>query len=145
MYRTADRGSPFYEAFAATQLSRVLVVEDDAEFRRLIAVTLRRDGFHVVEATNGRELVEHVARAVQAGDPPFDLIVSDIRMPRMTGLEAVAGLRAADWSTPVVLITAFGDAEAEAEATRLGAVLLAKPFDLCDLRTVVMQLAHASI
>jgi DNA-binding NtrC family response regulator len=69
---------------------------------------------------------------------PLDLIITDVRMHGVTGLEILAGLRENDWSTPVILMTAFGDAELHAEAMRLGALaVLDKPFELDALRTLV--------
>lgn len=139
-----DRGSRLFQIACTKTRLRVLVAEDDDAFRRLLASTLRRDGFEVVEARNGRELVDHVAALVQRTAEPFDVIISDIRMPVMTGIDALAGLRAADWSTPVILITAFGDETTRAEAMQLGAgAFFAKPFDLADLRTTALYLAGA--
>ncbi len=121
---------------------RVLLAEDDPSFRLLVAASLRRDGFEVTEVGDGRELVRRVASHVQAGEDPFDLVVSDIRMPQMTGLDALAGLRRADWATRVILISAFADHEVREEARRLGAdAVFSKPFDLSDLRTMAMHFA----
>ncbi|MBK9035579.1 MAG: response regulator [Myxococcales bacterium] len=137
-----EPGSPAYRRAVSQRTRHVVVAEDDAIFRRLIAVTLRRDGFSVSEARDGRELVNHMASLAQRRGPAVDLIISDIRMPVMTGLDALAGLRGADWVTPVILITAFGDDEARLEAKRLGAdALFAKPFELNDLRTMALHLA----
>lgn len=115
--------------------ARLLLAEDDPELRRMMARALRRRGYAVVEAHDGRELVEVLLRAVtgERGLMPA-LIVSDVRMPGHTGLEVLARLRRIDWRTPVILLTAFGDPETHAEAERLGAAaLLDKPFDLDDL------------
>lgn len=121
--------------------SRVLIAEDDADLRRLLASTLRSDGYQVEEVATGFELL---ARASGQG---VNVIVSDVRMPGLTGLEVLAGLRARGrpeiWNTPIILITAFGDSETHREAERLGAILFDKPFDLDDLRTCVMHLLSA--
>ncbi len=123
---------------------RILLAEDDDAFRRLLALTLRCDGFDVVEVRNGRELVHEVAVNAQSSGRRFDLVITDLRMPAMTGLEAIAGLRGAEWPIPVILITAFGDAATQVEATRLGAAaMFSKPFDLGDLRTAALHLAGA--
>lgn len=60
-------------------------------------------------------------------------------MPGKSGLEVLAGLRQSDWSTPVILITAFGDEWTHAEAQRLGATSIDKPFDLHDLRLLARE------
>jgi DNA-binding response OmpR family regulator len=121
---------------------RVLLAEDDAELRRFLATTLRRDGYEVIEAKNGDELLSLIGSQILSplDRPAIDLVVSDIRMPGQSGLRVLASLRRADWGTPVVLITAFGDRETHEEARRLGAVaVFDKPFDIDDLRTVVMN------
>jgi two-component system, response regulator, stage 0 sporulation protein F len=71
---------------------------------------------------------------------PFDLIVSDVRMPVCSGLDILQGLRDAHWDTPVVLMTAFGDDETRARADKLGALLFDKPFTMTSLRTKVREL-----
>ncbi|WP_437276663.1 response regulator [Sorangium sp. So ce375] len=122
---------------------RVLLAEDDRELRLLLATSLRRDGYEVLEARDAKHLLELMGEALASGDgAPIDVVVSDIRMPGTSGLELLAGLRRDDWATPVVLITAFGDPETHAEAYRLGAdAVLDKPLDLDDLRLVVQTLA----
>ncbi len=79
---------------------------------------------------------------VSGNGGPVDVVVSDIRMPGASGLDLLAGLRRDDWTTPVVLITAFGDPGGRhAEAYRLGAdAVLDKPLDVDDLRLVVQTL-----
>jgi DNA-binding response OmpR family regulator len=118
---------------------RVLLAEDDAAFRELLASVLRANGYEVLEAANGEELLDHVAFGLLRGEKyrTFDLIVSDIRMPRHTGLEILNGMRSANLSVPVILITAFGDAETHRIAYELGARVLDKPFDMTELELAV--------
>jgi DNA-binding response OmpR family regulator len=72
---------------------------------------------------------------------PPDAIIMDVRMPGYSGIHILAALRAAQWSTPVILITAFGDARVHEEGARLGAaVVFDKPFDIDDLRTALLNL-----
>ncbi|WP_437764600.1 response regulator [Sorangium sp. So ce281] len=121
---------------------RVLLAEDDRELRLLLATALRRDGYEVLEAHDAKHLLELMGEALVSGNgAPVDVVVSDIRMPGASGLDLLAGLRRDDWTTPVVLITAFGDPETHAEAYRLGAdAVLDKPLDVDDLRLVVQTL-----
>ncbi len=120
-----------------------MLAEDSDEFRRLLAMTLRRDGFDVAEARNGVELARRVAASEQETGDQFDLIISDIRMPLMTGLDAISAVRGSDWSIPVILITAFGDEDTQSEATRLGAgAVFSKPFRLGDLRMAARRFAR---
>jgi DNA-binding response OmpR family regulator len=120
----------------------VLVADDDDEMRRLVAESLRKDGYEVIEEVDGGRLLVRVAAmyTFRRTINPFDIIVSDIRMPVCSGLDIVQGLRDAHWTTPVILMTAFGDDETRARAERLGAMLLDKPFQMGALRLVVRHL-----
>lgn len=134
--RTGTAGSP----------ARVLLAEDDLEMRRLLAAALRREGYDVLEARDGDHVLEVLADDELRGrrSPP-DLIVSDIRMPRRSGLEVLAGIRREGWRTPVLLISAFADGEALNSAYRLGAdVVLEKPFDIDDFLLVARSLLSAA-
>jgi len=118
----------------------VLLAEDDADLRGLLAETLRADGLVVVECPNGLLLVETIVSRLEAGKPPFDLVVSDVRMPGVSGLSVLEAL--SDWdelrSLPMVLITAFGDRRLREFTRDSGAVwLLEKPFEMAALMDVV--------
>jgi CheY-like chemotaxis protein len=119
----------------------VLLAEDDRAMREFIAAVLRRDGYDVVEASDGTELVERLAPMLRQ---PFDprvriaLIISDVRMPGLTGLQVLETLRWAEWSTPIILITAFGDEATHRQARAHGATaVFDKPFALDELRAAV--------
>lgn len=116
---------------------RVVLAEDDDDMRSLIACTLRRDGLAVTEVSTGSEMLDLVGRSLakSARRAPFDLVISDVRMPGRTGLEVLEALRRTGWSTPVILITAFGSDTVHSEAYRLGAIaVFDKPFDVNALR-----------
>lgn len=120
----------------------VLLAEDDDDLRRLLAETLRSEGFCVVECASGVSLLEELVSRLEAGRPPFDLVVSDVRMPGVTGLSVLEGL--SQWhelrGMPMVLITAFGDRRLHELARRFGAVsLLEKPFEMAALMQVVRR------
>jgi len=127
---------------ATARQLRVLVAEDDVEMRRLVAESLRKDGYEVTEEPDGGRLLVRVAAiySFEQTVDPFDLIVSDIRMPICSGLDILKGLRDAHWTTPVVLMTAFGDEETRSRARALGAALFDKPFQMRALRAVVRAL-----
>jgi DNA-binding response OmpR family regulator len=130
----------------AARSRRVLVADDDAEMRRLVAESLRKDGHEVVEESDGGRLLVRIA-AIYSFDrtiDPFDLIVTDIRMPICSGLDIVKGLRDAHWKTPVILMTAFGDDETRRRASDLDALLFDKPFQMGALRAVVRGLLLGS-
>jgi CheY-like chemotaxis protein len=123
----------------------VLVAEDDDDIRAMIVAALRRDGYDVIEASNGAELLDQIGSMLFLKFAPPDLIVSDVRMPGFSGIQVLAGLRNADWHTPMVLITAYGSEGVYDEAKKLGAdAIFGKPFDIDDLRTAVLNMVPAS-
>jgi CheY-like chemotaxis protein len=118
----------------------IFIADDDLEMRRLLGVTLRRAGFEVELAESGSRLLERLDAARALGKVP-DLIISDIRMRDMNGLEALMRIRKTAPSVPVILITAFGDARIHERARGLGAdVILDKPFDLRLLQREIESL-----
>jgi CheY-like chemotaxis protein len=120
----------------------VIVAEDDPEMRALVAESLRRDGHHVVEVTDGAGLLGRIGRQYRRVEPAphIDLIVSDVRMPSMTGLEILRGLRAAGCRTHVILMSAFCDVDLRRQASELDAILLSKPFGMKELRETAARL-----
>ncbi|NTX06217.1 response regulator [Myxococcus sp. CA051A] len=117
------------------QRPRVLVAEDQPEMRALLRRALKRQGYEVVEAADGPGLVKAIIDGLLADQTQVpDLIITDVRMPGYSGLEVVARLRREGWTTPVILITAFGDAQLHRDAELLGAArVLDKPFAMEDL------------
>jgi DNA-binding NtrC family response regulator len=120
----------------------ILLAEDDADMRDLLAQAFRRAGYEVIEAKNGTELLNFAATGYLRSPCTLpDIIVSDVRMPGFTGMEVLAGLRSSDWAMPVVLISAFADPATHDEAQRLGAAMfLDKPFDVEELLATVAGL-----
>lgn len=133
------------ERVAIGHKRRILLAEDDYEMCRLIASTLRKAGYNVTMCANGINLLSSL-RATLFGEQgeSYELIITDIRMPGVTGMEILAGLNKAGDAPPVILITAFGDAETHREAADLGAVtVLDKPFEMGELvRLVQRTLEH---
>jgi DNA-binding response OmpR family regulator len=122
---------------------KILLAEDDAEMRSMLAAVLRSSGFEVLEAGDGAELTKALdtiaLRMLERNElPDIDLIISDINMPGTTGIEVLARMRRAQMEMPVILMTAFGDHQIHAEADRLGVeMVLDKPFALRDLLAAV--------
>ena len=126
--------------------ARILLAEDDDEMRQLLARALRNGQHTVIDCCNGLELLECVVAATEhRGQIALDLIISDISMPYVTGLEALKELREARKLTiPIVLITACGSDEMHGLARRLGAAaVIDKPFDLDRLRDTVRTVLSA--
>jgi two-component system response regulator (stage 0 sporulation protein F) len=122
----------------------ILVADDDDDMRALMVNTLRSDGYAVVEARDGAELLEILSDALEDTRARPDILVTDIKMPRLSGLGVLQALRRAHVRMPVILVTAFSDESMHVVAKRLGAVgVLQKPFDVDDLRTAVMNASAA--
>lgn len=122
----------------------ILVADDDEDVRALVAETLRSDGHYVLEAADGAELVECLRDALDNLTVRPDVIVSDVRMPKLSGLGVLAELRRSHWNVPVVLITVLADDSVRTVARRLGAVgVLKKPIDMDNLRTAVLNAGAA--
>jgi two-component system, response regulator, stage 0 sporulation protein F len=122
--------------------SHLLVAEDDAAFRCLLVSALRADEHEVVEVSNGVDLIDALGVSLQPGLDTgyFDLVLSDVRMPGWTGVDALASLGHGPALPPVVFITAFGDEELHCRALRAGAVaVFDKPIDIDDLRLFVRE------
>ena len=122
--------------------ARILIAEDDPEMRDMLVSSFRNDGYEVFGAPSGTALLEEVSMLLFRGQAvPVDVIISDERMPGMLGSEVLAGLREANWPTPFVLITAFGDGQTHRRAFDLGArAVFDKPFDLDELRETIAEI-----
>lgn len=121
---------------------RVLLAEDDHEMRRLLVQTLLRDGYGVLAVEDGAALLDALRAELDDPDPiePFDLVITDVRMPGWSGLDAVEVLRATRCLTPVLVVTAFGDPEVHRRAHDLEASILDKPFEMHELSRAVFHL-----
>jgi len=118
--------------------TRVVIADDDEEYRALLAEALRGDGYIVEEAGDGAELLEIVHDAMAGGGPAPDVVVTDVLMPRLSGLGALLELKRAHVGTAVVMMTGFSFASVEVLAKRLGAaIVLQKPFGADELRAAV--------
>jgi CheY-like chemotaxis protein len=120
---------------------RVLVVEDDLDMRRLVAHMLEKDGFEVVQASNGVGLLAGMELSTwSAPGDYFDVIVSDIQMPGLTALDVLKEVQDHRARVPVVLMTAYGGAQMRAKARALGATaFLDKPLDWYELRVAIRR------
>jgi CheY-like chemotaxis protein len=114
----------------------ILVVDDEPDvealFRQQFRRELRAGRFQMEFASSGPDALK---RAAEVRDPSLILILSDINMPGMSGLDMLPKVRAAHPDVPVIMITAYGDAETRRKAIERGAVgLLTKPIDFALLR-----------
>jgi len=115
--------------------SRIFVVDDDAVSRDLLQRILGAEGHEVVAMADGREVLERLE-----GTAAPDLVVSDIRMGEVGGLELTDALRARAPDTPVILVTAFGNIDGAVDAIRRGAFdYISKPYDVDAIKVVVAR------
>lgn len=114
--------------------SRILVVDDDNAHRGMLKTMLRSWGFTVEEASDGDEAVALVR------DKPFDVVLTDVRMARMDGIDALKAMLSYNPALPVVLMTAYSSVETAVDALRLGAYdYLVKPLDFDLLKETLQQ------
>jgi DNA-binding NtrC family response regulator len=120
-------------------MARILVADDEAKMGRPLAEMLQREGHSVVRVGGGRQaLVELAAR-------PFDLVLTDLRMPDVDGIAVLRGARARTPPIEVVMMTAFGTADSAVEAMKAGAAdYLVKPFAMDELRLRLRRLLEKS-
>jgi two-component system response regulator HydG len=116
---------------------RVLIVDDAVEMANAIAEYLQRNGFDADGVDNGESALERFKAA------PADVVLTDLRMKGMDGLDVLASIRAIDADVPVVIMTAFGAVESAVEAIQRGAYhYVTKPFKL-DVVRVLLERAIA--
>ena len=109
---------------------RILVVEDEEKLRRVIELQLVSSGFDIDKAATAEEAIKIVDRA--------DLVLTDLRLPNMDGLQFLAQIRRQNAQVPVVMMTAYGSVETAVESMKAGATdFLLKPFSLDHLMQVV--------
>lgn len=108
---------------------RILLVDDEEGFRFAAGVALRRCGYRLEEAANGKDALAKILSARATGDP-FVLVITDIRMPEMSGTELIDAMRESGDRTVVCAITCFGDQALIAELAGKGCTeYLEKPFE----------------
>lgn len=110
------------------------MIDDDPAVLEALKLVLLQEGFYVVEAESG-----DVAVAAASTDA-FDVAITDLKMPGMSGLDTLAALRRIDPSLPVIVSSGFLPEEVAAECSSLGALAcIQKPFDLDDLVALVQR------
>jgi len=113
---------------------RILVVDDERSMRELLAIVLRREGYEVLLAENGRAAIDLLERE------PVDILISDIKMPDLSGVDVLRAAKKIDQDILGIMITAFASTETAVEAMRLGACdYLSKPFDIDLLKMKVRE------
>jgi two-component system, NtrC family, response regulator PilR len=115
-------------------MSNILIVDDEQSYRQLLTLVFNDDGYRIRTAVNGRDALEALKKE------PADLIISDVRMPDMDGIEMLRAVRETLPDVGVVLMTAFASVETAREAFKLGADdFIQKPFDVEELKLIVKK------
>lgn len=113
---------------------RILAVDDEPNMRRLLEIGLKQAGYEALTADNGRTALEVIKKE------QVDLVVSDLHMPGMNGLELLATMRAENESIPFIMVTAQGEVATAVEAMKLGAAdYILRPFDLEVLEVAIAK------
>jgi CheY-like chemotaxis protein len=128
--------SPGTGRSSAAIVTRILLADDDLPTLEALRVALSVEDVELREATNGAELVSLLQH-----DGPFDLVVTDVAMSWMSGMQVLAAVRAAGLAVPALVITALSDPFLGEQVKRLGrARLLRKPFGLDEILGAVEEL-----
>jgi two-component system chemotaxis response regulator CheY len=125
-------------------LGRVLIVDDEENIRKLVRITLAKAGYDVIEAENGEQGIA----AVRSGDNPLmvDVIICDLKMPKVNGMEAIAFFRAQFPSVPIVVLTGHPTVEGASDLFKKGIVeYLVKPVDPDKLIAAVGKAVDAHV
>ena len=112
----------------------ILVVEDEPKMRRLLELQLADEGFRAQTVADAETAIKLVNSA------PFDLIVTDLKLPGMSGIEFLQSVKRANAAVPIIIMTAYGTVESAVEAMKMGASdYVLKPFSLAELVLVIRK------
>ena len=113
-------------------MSRVLVVDDERKMRRVLQILLEQMGLESIPVESGEAALEHF------GGEKIDLVLTDLKMPGMTGIELLGHIRSLDPDVPVVVLTAHGTVQTAVEAMKQGAFdYILKPFDVQTIELII--------
>ncbi len=114
-------------------MKKILIVDDEENMQKVLSILFRREKYKVTTASNGEEAVN-----ILKASSSYDLILSDLKMPRMDGIELLKHLNMLNIDIPFILITAYGSISEAVGAMKLGAVdFITKPFNKEDLKNIV--------
>ncbi|MDH5668295.1 MAG: sigma-54 dependent transcriptional regulator [Nitrospira sp.] len=113
-------------------MEKILVVDDEQGLRDVLSIMLKRTGYAVTSVADGEEAVELLSKEI------FDLVITDLRMPNVDGMEVLKVAKSASPETVVLVITAFASADSAVEAMKQGAYdYLTKPFQVDEVQLII--------
>jgi two-component system response regulator PilR (NtrC family) len=113
---------------------RILIIEDEKSLKEVLRILLEEEGYEITAASNGLEGMDYIQNDI------FDLVVTDIKMPKADGFEVLKKVKEISPSTIVIMITAFATTESTIEAMKLGAYdYIHKPFKIDEIRHVIQK------
>lgn len=113
-------------------MEKILVVDDEQSLRDVLSIMLKRAGYAVTSAMDGEEAIELLNKEI------FDLVITDLRMPKIDGMEVLKAVKSASPETVVLIITAFASADSAVEAMKQGAYdYLTKPFQVDEVQLII--------
>ncbi|MGQ0809697.1 MAG: sigma-54-dependent transcriptional regulator [Nitrospiraceae bacterium] len=113
-------------------MEKILVVDDEQSLRDVLSIMLKRAGYDVTLASDCEEAIAHIGKEI------FDLVITDLKMPKGSGLDVLKAVKAASPETVVLMITAYATAESAVEAMKHGAYdYLTKPFQVDEVQLIV--------
>ncbi|WDP88563.1 MAG: sigma-54-dependent Fis family transcriptional regulator [Desulfobacter sp.] len=119
-------------------MAKILIIDDDDQLRTSFSNLLREEGYDVVSAASGEAGLEIVETT------PLDLVILDVRLPGINGIDAFKAIKKIDATLPVIIVTAFGTTETAIEAIKAGAFdYLLKPFDVPEMLAMIIQAVDA--
>ena len=113
-------------------MEKILVVDDEQSLRDVLSIMLKRAGYTVTCVSDGEEAIEQVNKEI------FDLVITDLRMPKIDGMEVLKAVKSSSPETVVLVITAFATADSAVEAMKQGAYdYLTKPFQVDEVQLII--------
>jgi two-component system response regulator PilR (NtrC family) len=113
-------------------VEKILVVDDEKSLREVMSIMLKRAGYEVTEASDGEQAIGQVNKEI------YDLVITDLRMPKADGMDVLKAVKSLSPDTVVLVVTAFGTADSAVEAMKQGAYdYLTKPFQVDEVQLII--------
>ncbi|HEX5551498.1 MAG TPA: sigma-54 dependent transcriptional regulator [Nitrospira sp.] len=113
-------------------MEKILVVDDEKSLREVMSIMLKRAGYEVTEASDGEQAIGQVNKEI------YDLVITDLRMPKADGMDVLKAVKSSSPETVVLVVTAFGTADSAVEAMKQGAYdYLTKPFQVDEVQLII--------